>query len=131
MANFRKLIAARMAPQPVVYSTRAPGSWSVRFVIVSHAVDRLGLAVVSALRQADRKRVTALCTEAFEHLQKQRFGQADHDVPEHLAYDTVIPFRFCAPPPPGLLQYCDITYPVCFNDCVDSHSEVQFSLFAS
>ena len=34
------------------------------------------------------------------------------DVPEHLAYDTVIPFRFCAPPPPGLLKYCDITYPV-------------------
>ena len=29
-----------------------------------------------------------------------------------MAYDTVIPFRFCAPPPPGLLQYCDITYPV-------------------
>ena len=69
--------------------------------------------------------------QSFEHLQKQRSAQADPDVPEHLAYDTVIPFRFCAPPPPGLLQYCDITYPVCFNDCVDSHSEVQFSLFAS
>jgi hypothetical protein len=68
------------------------------------------------------------CTEAFEHLQKQRSAQAD---PDRSAYGTVIPFRFCAPPPPGLLQYCDITYLVCFNDCVDSHSDFQFSLFAS
>jgi hypothetical protein len=125
-------IAPRRTLQLIVYSTRAPGARSrpssvvqnllLLIIFLDHAVDRLRLAVVSAVRQADRKRVTALCTEAFEHLQKQRSAQADLDVPEHLAHDTEIPFRFCAPPPPGLLQYCDITYPVCFNDCVDSHS---------
>ena len=107
-------IAPRRTLQLIVYSTRAPGArplrlpWVQNFttvIFLDHAVDRLRLAVVSAVRQADRKRVTALCTEAFEHLQKQRSAQADLDVPEHLAHDTEIPFRFCAPPPPGLLQY--------------------------
>ena len=68
-------------------------------------MDRLGLAVVSALRQADRKRVTALCTEAFEHLQKQRFGQADHDVPEHLAYDTIQVLRTAPARPLAVLRH--------------------------
>jgi hypothetical protein len=65
----------------------------------------LRLAVVSAVRQADRKRVTAFHRVRLSIFKSSDLHRLTLTVPEHLAYDTVIPFRFCAPPPPGLLQY--------------------------
>ncbi len=79
-------------------------------------MDRRRLAGISAKRQDDSKRVTAFKACALRHVSIFKNSYLDRltltDVPEHLAYDTVTPFRFCAPPPPGLLKYCDITYPV-------------------